>query len=78
MAETAEKTLREQIKNYWVFVPHKTSFIERMAILFEKSPITLTNHWFGKFWMIPEPYQERVLEEIKKEVESAPEQKWKR
>lgn len=40
----------------------KTSFIELVAFDLVKSPLTIHNHWFARFWQVPEEHQDRVIE----------------
>ncbi len=40
----------------------KTRFIEACADELNKSPNTLHNHWFARFWQIPEKHQGRIVE----------------
>ena len=62
---TEEITKNQNIKNLWAKLPNdgsKTEFIKVVAEDLGKSPNTLHNHWFARFWQIPEKHQDRVIE----------------
>ena len=46
----------------------KTRLIIKCAKEFGKSPNTIHNHWFSRFWQVPEEYQLRVIEIFELEI----------
>lgn len=60
----------KQIKELYTKVKNKKDFIIEASELFEKSPHTLQNHWFSNFYIVPKPYQARVLELLKETIEN--------
>ena len=55
----------DNIKSLWQQLPNdgsKTEFIKLAAEDLGKSPNTIHNHWFARFWQVPEQYEDRVIE----------------
>lgn len=46
-------------------VAKKGSFIFEFSNFINRSPNTLSNHWFGNFWSIPEDKQEETESYLK-------------
>lgn len=60
----------DNIKDLWSKLEHgsKTTFIELVAFDLGKSPNTLHNHWFARWWQIPEEFKDRVIELLQKTI----------
>jgi hypothetical protein len=60
--------LIDNIKNLWQKINYKTGFIEMCAKELDRSPNTLHNHWFARFWQIPTDMQVPVIELMQKTI----------
>lgn len=71
MPETTTKTLTEQIKDRWPFVKNKKSFVEKIAsdTRVNRKPSTIQNNWLGRYFSIPEEYQQLIFDAIKEETD---------
>ncbi len=58
----------DNIKNLWDSISYKTGFIEKAAEAFGKSKNTLHNHWFARWWSIPETHQDEVISFMQKYI----------
>ena len=58
----------QNIKNLWKEIDNKTAFIEMAAKDLNRSPNTLHNHWFARFWQVPEEHQSRVVELLQRTI----------
>lgn len=58
---TEEITKIDNIKNLWQEINNKTNFIIAVAHDLDRSPNTLHNHWFARFWQVPEEKQDEVI-----------------
>ena len=60
--------LMDNIKELWSLINYKTGFIEMCAKELDRSPNTLHNHWFARFWQIPTDMQVPVIELMQKTI----------
>ena len=60
--------LMDNIKELWSLINYKTGFIEMCAKELDRSPNTLHNHWFARFWQIPIDMQVPVIELMQKTI----------
>jgi hypothetical protein len=51
----------ENIKNLWNEIDYKTGFIVVASEEFKRSKNTLHNHWFARWFSIPETEQDNVV-----------------
>ena len=51
----------DNIKNLYNDVGPKVPFFTALAVHLDRSPRTLNNHWFCRFWAIPEDQQQEVI-----------------
>ncbi|WP_438423217.1 hypothetical protein [Aquimarina macrocephali] len=64
----------ENIKKLYAKVEDKQKFIEVVAEEFGKDPRTLQNHWFIRFFSVPDKYQARVVELLQNTLQNQIEQ----
>lgn len=62
-------TIKERIKMKYAEIEGKTKFIEDLAEVVDRSPLTIRNNWFSAFWMVPEENQEIVLDFLDKKIQ---------
>lgn len=60
----------DNIKELYAQLNKKTQFIIDCANDLGKSPLSLRQHWFSKFWAIPEDYQDRVVELLQNTIKN--------
>ena len=60
--------LIDNIKNLWQKINYKTGFIELCAKELDRSPNTIHNHWFARFWQVPQDMQEPVIKLMQKTI----------
>ena len=58
----------ENIKNLWKEIDNKTKFIKAFSEHIKRSPNTLHNHWFARFWLVPKEHQEEVVKYMQKYI----------
>lgn len=51
----------DNIKNLWGQIGNKTDFIKEFAPVVGRSPSTLHNHWFARFWTVPIEFQDQTI-----------------
>lgn len=51
----------DNIKNLWSKIDYKTGFIEDASEAFKRSKNTLHNHWFARWFSVPEDEQDEVI-----------------
>ena len=66
--EMEKRELIGNIKNLWGLINYKTGFIELCAKELDRSPNTLHNHWFARFWQIPQDMQIPVINLMQKTI----------
>lgn len=52
----------DNIKTLWKLINNKTEFIKLVAKELDRSPNTIHNHWFARFWQVPVDKQDKVIE----------------
>ena len=62
------KQLIDNIKNLWDLIDYKTGFIELCAKELDRSPNTIHNHWFARFWQVPTDMQIPVIKLMQKTI----------
>jgi hypothetical protein len=60
----------ENIQKLWKKLDNKTEFIKLVAEDLDRSPNTLHNHWFARFWQVPEEHQPRVVELLQNTIKN--------
>lgn len=60
--------LIDNIKNLWHQIDYKTGFIELCAKELDRSPNTIHNHWFARFWQVPHDMQILVIKLMQKTI----------
>ncbi|TXD45875.1 hypothetical protein [Polaribacter sp. IC073] len=55
------KTKIDNIKNLWKQINNKTAFIIECSSAVDRSANTLHNHWFARFWQVPNEKQDEVI-----------------
>jgi hypothetical protein len=47
---------------------NKSQFIEALAEKVDRSPATLENHWFSRYWRVPSDLRPFVIKELAKAI----------
>lgn len=63
-----ELTKQDNIIQLWSKINYKTGFIKEAAVHFKKSPVTLHNHWFAKFFTVPKKEEDNVIKFMQKYI----------
>lgn len=61
-------TKKEEIKDLYGQLDHKTNFTIKAGAHFKRSPQSLRVHWFGNFWSIPEGFEDELISLLKYEL----------
>ena len=59
----------DNIQNLWHQLYNKTEFIKLVAKELDRSPNTLHNHWFARFWQVPREFEDRVIQLLQNTIE---------
>ena len=51
----------DNIQTLWQQLHNKTEFIKLVAKDLDRSPNTIHNHWFARFWQVPKGCEDRVI-----------------
>jgi hypothetical protein len=60
--------LIDNIRDLWKQINYKTGFIELCAKELDRSPNTIHNHWFARFWQVPADMQIPVIKLMQKTI----------
>jgi hypothetical protein len=56
------------IKPLFDKLDNKSQFIEALAEKVDRSPATLENHWFSRYWRVPSDLRPFVIKELAKAI----------
>jgi len=59
----------DNIQTLWQQLHNKTEFIKMCAEELDRSPNTLHNHWFARFWQVPRELEDRVITLLQNTIE---------
>lgn len=58
----------DNIKSLWEQIEDTNFMLMEIAKVVSRSPLTLMNHWFSRFWNIPAEYQDTVISMLQKKI----------
>lgn len=67
--KTEAITKNETIQSLYQKINDKSQFIKDVAKDLDKKPGSLQNHWFSRFFSVPESHEDRVIEMLEDAIE---------
>lgn len=61
--------MKENIQKLYNQLNDKSEFISEVAMAFGNTPQSIANHWFGRFWSIPEEHRPKVVKMLQDKVD---------
>ena len=60
----------DEIKVLWKKIPNKTTFIMVFSKEIGRSANTVHNHWFARFWQVPQAKQDDTIKYMEKYIKN--------